>query len=183
MALAWTLLVAGVVGRGCPEYKIPTAPSEVGVETRSCFFGSQQAADNALREAAKQAECYTDNQEPPGCVCPPALPAGTELCQSWAVNLVRLYAYSPAEESAFVHDLSSRLADRCRTSGGVLLAPGAGAGIEPDGMSPACSQAAPAKTADLAVFTAYMVVLTTSFVFVVLENQLSVFPAAGKSQI
>ena len=65
----------------------------------------------------------------------------------------------------------------------VLLAPGAEAGIEPDGLPPACSQAAPAKTADLAVFTAYMVVLTTSFVFVVLENQLSVFPAAGKSQI
>ena len=99
------------------------------METRNCFFGSQQAADNALREAAKQAECFTDNKEPPGCVCPPALPAGTELCQSWAVNLVRLYAYRPAEAGAFVHDLSSRLADRCRTSGGVLLAPGAEAGI------------------------------------------------------
>lgn len=182
MALPWAVLVAATVGRGCPEYEIPKALSEVGMEARNCFFGSQQAADNALREAAKQAECYTDNEEPPGCVCPPALPAGTELCQSWAVNLVRLYKYSPSDESAFVHDLSSRLADRCRTSGGVLLAPETAVGIEPDGLVPACSQAAPAKTADLAVFTAYMVVLTTSFVFVVIENQISVVPVSGKAR-
>ena len=173
------LLAALAIGRGCPEYEIPGALSELGVSTRNCYFGSQEAADNALREAAKEAGCFTDNEEPPGCVCPTDPPESTDVCQSWAVNLVRLYSYDPAEESAFVHGLAGRLATHCKTSGGVLLAPETAAGIDADPLLPACERVAPAKVADLASFTAYMAVFTTAYIFVVIENQLTT-AVAGK---
>lgn len=173
------LFAAFAIGRGCPEYEIPAALSELGVSTRNCYFGSQESADNALREAAKEAGCFTTNEEPPGCVCPTDPPESTDACKSWAVNLVRLYAYEPAEESSFVHGLADGLSTLCKTSGGVPLPPENAVGIDADQLLPACERVAPAKVADLASFTAYMAVFATAFVFVVFENQVST-PAAGK---
>jgi len=167
------LLAALVLGRGCPDYEIPAALSDIGISTRECFFGSQEAADQALREAAKVAGCYTNNEDPPGCVCPQQLTASTDACKSWAVNLVRFYTFDPAEESSFVSSLATQLAELCTTNGGVPLPPSKATGVDPDKILPACQRAAPAKTSDVAAFTAYLSILSAAYVFVVFENQMS----------
>lgn len=165
------LVAALVLGRGCPDYEIPAALSEIGVSTRECFFGSQSAADQALREAAKVAGCYTNNADE--CICPQPPTASTDACKSWAVNLVRFYTFDPAEESDFVSLLATQLAELCTTNGGVPLPPSKATGVDPDKIVPACQRVAPAKTSDVAAFTAYLTILSSAYVFVVVETQMS----------
>lgn len=164
--------VAAAATGGCPTAQIPAALSAIGIETRNCFFGSQQAADNALRAAATEAGCVQVDTDPPVCECPsPTTPLDSSRCGHWAINLVRFYTTDPASESAFVHALATRLAAACQTSNGALIPPGAGDGIDPDALIPACQRTAPAKTADLAAFTGYIVLISTAFAFVAFEVQ------------
>lgn len=162
--------VAAAATGGCPTAEIPAALSAIGIETRNCFFGSQQAADNALRAAATEAGCVQVDTDPPVCTCP-TTPLDSLRCGHWAINLVRFYTTDPASESAFVHALATRLAAACQTSNGALIPPGAGDGIDPDALIPACQRTAPAKTADLAAFTGYIVLISTAFAFVAFEVQ------------
>lgn len=173
--MAWAtalVAVAAAATGGCPTAEIPAALSAIGIETRNCFFGSQQAADNALRAAATEAGCVQVDTDPPVCTCPsPTTPLDSSRCGHWAVNLVRFYTTDPASESAFVDALATRLAAACQTSNGALIPPGAGDGIDPDALIPACQRTAPAKTADLAAFTGYIVLISTAFAFVAFEVQ------------
>lgn len=170
-ATAFVAVVAAATG-GCPTAEIPAALSAIGIETRNCFFGSQQAADNALRAAATEAGCVQVDTDPPVCECPsPTTPLDSSRCGHWAVNLVRFYTTDPASESEFVDELATRLAAACRTSNGALIPPDAGNGIDPDALIPACQRTAPTKTADLAAFTGYIVLISTALAFVAFEVQ------------
>lgn len=171
--MAWAtafVAVAAAATGGCPTAEIPAALSAIGIETRNCFFGSQQAADNALRAAATEAGCVQVDTDPPVCECP-TTPLDSSRCGHWAINLVRFYTTDPASESEFVHALATRLAAACRTSNGAPLLPDAGDGIDPDALIPACQRTAPTKTADLAAFTGYIVLISTALAFVASEVQ------------
>ena len=171
--MAWAVALVAVAAAatgGCPTAEIPAALSAIGIETRNCFFGSQQAADNALRAAATEAGCLQVDTDPPVCECPTS-PVDSSRCGHWAVNLVRFYTTDPASESAFVDALATRLAAACQTSNGAPIQPGAGDGIDPDALIPACQRTAPTKTADLAAFTGYIALLSTALAFVAFEVQ------------
>ena len=84
---------------------------------------------------------------------------------------MRFYTTDPASESAFVDALATRLAAACQTSNGAPIQPGAGDGIDPDALIPACQRTAPTKTADLAAFTGYIALLSTALAFVAFEVQ------------
>ncbi len=173
--MAWAtafVAVAAAATGGCPTAEIPAALSAIGIETRNCFFGSQQAADNALRAAATEAGCVQVDTDPPVCKCPsPNSPLDSSKCGHWAVNLVRFYTTDPASESEFVDALATRLAAACRTSNGAPIQPDAADGIDPDALIPACQRTAPTKTADLAAFTGYIVLISTALAFVAFEVQ------------
>jgi len=136
----------------CPTAEIPAALNDAGVKARKCFFGNPVAAEKALREAARKADCVQSGT-PLECRCPPVsnTPSGGLDCTNWAVNLVRFY--SASDEAPFVKELTDIASKACATVGGRLLRDEERESIKPDTHEPACHWIEPTAPADLAAFT------------------------------
>ena len=153
----------------CPTAAMPPALTDKGRAARRCFFGNDQAAENTLRLSADDANC-TQTGHPPVCSCPEsALATAAPKCSLWANDLMRYYTFQPEDESQFVKYLSQVAKNACATSGGKVIPPELKPSIKADSATPACHNIQPAAPADVAAFTAYMVVVTAASVFSLFE--------------
>ena len=160
-------LAAAVLGAACQEVAVPRALTARGGSDRICFFGSERAFENAYLDAVKAVDCHTIDADPPTCTCPSTV--DPSACNSYGVNLFRLYSPSIGGEGAAVTDLVARASAACNTFGGQKLPPEQTAGLEPDGIVPACGRLQPSSSQDTAVFTAYMVVSVLFPAFTIFE--------------
>ena len=168
------MLVAAVVllhaVSDCPTAEISPAPTEAATKARHCFFGNSRAAEAAAREAADDAGCVQMGH-PPVCTGPEAAAgAPAANCNNWANKLMAFYINKANETSLFSH-LVNRARSACATSNGRPIPPALKPSVKPDSATPACHNIQPAAPADVAAFTAYMVVVSAASAYSLFENQ------------
>ena len=169
MLVAAVVLLLEAVG-DCPTAEISPALTEAATAARNCFFGNSRAAEAAAREAADDAGCVQTGH-PPVCTCPGAAASRTAAnCSNWANNLMRLYT-NISDETELFKSLSARATEACATSGGRLIPPALKPSVKTDSATPACHNVQPAAAADVAAFTAYMVVVSAASAYSLFENQ------------
>tara|TARA_B100000963_G_scaffold359873_1_gene388577 strand:+ start:2195 stop:2689 length:495 start_codon:yes stop_codon:yes gene_type:complete len=140
-------------------------PSTAVTENQRCFFGSTTAALHALETASSRSGCSIVDGE---CTCPTD-PPDDDVCDNWAVNLLRYYTPHPTD-SDFVSDLASTLASRCRTYGNAVLEENPPAEVPADTLAAACDRVRAPPAASTAGISIALIVGTSIYAAIVFEN-------------
>ncbi len=102
------------------------------------------------------------------CTCPTD-PPDNDVCDNWAVNLLRYYTPHPTD-SDFVSDLASSLASRCRTYGNAVLEENPPAEVPADTLAAACDRVRAPPAASTAGISIALIVGTSIYAAIVFEN-------------